>query len=105
MDLASKPRLAARFVTRCSAHTRLGVPCRRNAFKGATVCHTHGGAAPQVREAARLRLACLVSLALRRLALLIAKGEGAQALGGLRGVLTQRAVCLRRRAAVDWRGQ
>jgi hypothetical protein len=30
-----------------------------------TVCYTHGGAAPQVREAARLRLACLVAPALQ----------------------------------------
>jgi hypothetical protein len=50
---------------RCSAHTSAGRPCRKNAIKGATVCYTHGGAAPQVREAARLRLACLVTPALQ----------------------------------------
>ena len=50
---------------RCSAHTSAGRPCRKNAIKGMTVCYTRGGAAPQVREAARLRLACLVAPALQ----------------------------------------
>lgn len=42
---------------KCTAHSaRSGKPCNRDAIKGATVCYTHGGAAPQVREAAKLRL-------------------------------------------------
>jgi hypothetical protein len=43
----------------------LGNLTNKNAIKGMTVCYTHGGAAPQVREAARLRLACLVAPALQ----------------------------------------
>lgn len=40
----------------CTAHTSAGNPCQRDAIKGASVCATHGGSAPQVREAARRRL-------------------------------------------------
>ncbi|MGH9649802.1 MAG: hypothetical protein ACRD3I_04950 [Terriglobales bacterium] len=41
----------------CHAHTtKAKKPCGRQAVKGARVCYVHGGAAPQVREAARLRL-------------------------------------------------
>src|SRR6267378_361548 len=36
-------------------------PRRGAAIRGGTVCTAHGGRAPQVREAARLRLACLVT--------------------------------------------
>ena len=38
--------------------------CKRAAIMGATVCRVHGGSAPQVREAARLRLLELVDPAL-----------------------------------------
>lgn len=40
---------------RCSARTSRG-QCKKWAVRGATVCATHGGAAPQVRDAARRRL-------------------------------------------------
>ena len=46
---------------RCQAHNRSkhfgreGLPCRRYAAKGATVCTMHGGAAPQVKRKALLR--------------------------------------------------
>jgi hypothetical protein len=72
---------------RCSAHTSAGRPCRKNAIKGMTVCYTHGGAAPQVREAARLRLAFLADPAVRRLAKIIKHGEDAQALAAIKVVL------------------
>ena len=40
----------------CQAHTTAGVPCRNPAIRGATVCRSHGGSAPQVKAAARRRL-------------------------------------------------
>src|SRR5690606_7900081 len=42
----------------CAAHKRdgSGQPCRKPAMKGATVCASHGGSAPQVRAAAQRRL-------------------------------------------------
>lgn len=46
---------------------RSGKPCQRHAIAGATVCRVHGGAAPQVKEAARLRLLALVDPALATL--------------------------------------
>jgi hypothetical protein len=42
--------------TRCIANNKSGTKCKRWAIRGASVCSAHGGAAPQVREAARLRL-------------------------------------------------
>lgn len=42
---------------RCKGHsTRHGGPCRQLAMKGTTVCKNHGGLAPQVKQAARMRL-------------------------------------------------
>lgn len=42
---------------RCSARSkRSGERCRRAPIVGGTVCTMHGGAAPQVRAAARRRL-------------------------------------------------
>lgn len=40
---------------RCSAHNSKGKPCRAWPIKGGTVCVAHGGAAPQVKAAARIR--------------------------------------------------
>ena len=40
----------------CSARKTNGDPCRRRPIKGGTVCATHGGSAPQVKEAARRRI-------------------------------------------------
>lgn len=43
---------------RCTARsTRSGQQCRKPAVRGATVCQTHGGGAPQVKEAAAGRVA------------------------------------------------
>lgn len=45
---------------RCHANSgRSGEPCKRWAIRGATVCPTHGGLAPQVRQSAALRLKAL----------------------------------------------
>lgn len=41
---------------RCTAKTSSGKPCKRWAIVGGNVCPTHGGSAPQVREAARRRI-------------------------------------------------
>jgi len=50
-------RLAANPKQRCTAHRKNGEQCRKFAIAGSNVCRTHGGAAKQVRQAARVRLA------------------------------------------------
>lgn len=40
----------------CTATNRAGTRCGRAAIAGGTVCHVHGGAAPQVRARARQRV-------------------------------------------------
>lgn len=42
--------------TQCAAHARSGRQCRQPAIPGGTVCHYHGGSAPQVRAAAARRI-------------------------------------------------
>lgn len=42
--------------TRCIADNKRGGKCKRWAIRGGSVCSAHGGAAPQVREAASRRL-------------------------------------------------
>lgn len=61
---------------RCKARSsRSGAPCKRFALLGASVCTSHGGAAPQVRRTARERLAGLVDPAITRLAALVRHGR------------------------------
>lgn len=50
-------------MTRCTATNRQGNRCGRHTAPGATVCHYHGGAAPQVanRAAERVQLAELAA--------------------------------------------
>lgn len=63
-------------MTQCHATSKgSGKPCQRQAVAGATVCRVHGGAAPQVKNAARLRLLALVDPALATLARAV-KGKG-----------------------------
>lgn len=42
---------------RCTAHNSQGQRCGKRRVKGATVCATHGGSAPQVRRKAEIRAA------------------------------------------------
>ncbi|KXO91296.1 hypothetical protein [Tsukamurella pseudospumae] len=42
---------------RCTAHRKNGDRCKRAAIAGGNVCRVHGGAAPAVQAAARVRLA------------------------------------------------
>jgi hypothetical protein len=56
----------------CTAHsTRTGERCKRAPINGGTVCHMHGGSAPQVKAKAADRLAELIDPAIRRLEHLI----------------------------------
>lgn len=49
----------------CKATSKVsGSPCKRFAIPGGTVCYWHGGAAPQVKRSAAMRLAALVSPAI-----------------------------------------
>jgi hypothetical protein len=56
----------------CGRKTRAGTPCQKSPVKGATVCRLHGGAAPQVKRAAKLRLLELVDPAIATLARIMA---------------------------------
>lgn len=48
----------------CTARRKNGTKCGNDAIKGGRVCRMHGGAAPQVKKAAALRLAELVDPAI-----------------------------------------
>jgi hypothetical protein len=53
---------------RCTAvSARTGEPCKKWAIAGGTVCPTHGGRAPQVKQSAKERLAELIEPALKGL--------------------------------------
>lgn len=60
----------------CTAHsTRTGDRCRKPAMLGCNVCGTHGGRAPQVMAAARMRILAMVNPALHELMRLLQKAE------------------------------
>lgn len=68
------PRGTPPLYTKCRPHNRRGEPCGRWALRGASVCVTHGAAAPQVRQRAAERLALLVPDALGTLKRLLEPG-------------------------------
>jgi cell division protein FtsB len=55
------------------AKTQAGRPCKRQAILGGTVCATHGGSAPQVKEKARQRLLAMVLPSLKELEKVLAQ--------------------------------
>lgn len=55
-------------MAQCTARAKsTGERCRCSAIRGGTVCHKHGGGAPQVRAKARQRIAEARDLACERL--------------------------------------
>lgn len=60
---------------RCTAHNRQKQQCGRPAIAGGTVCRFHGGAAPQVKQAARERLLALQNPAIDALGWLVAQKD------------------------------
>jgi hypothetical protein len=72
----------------CSAHRSDGAPCRGLAIRGGSVCNVHGGAAPQVKLAAELRIRALVDPSLDRIQRAIADDANPQlALAAARDIL------------------
>lgn len=53
---------------RCKATNRAGEQCKKAPMKGGMVCRAHGGAAPQTRKKAALRLLELIDPAIATLA-------------------------------------
>lgn len=63
-------------MAKCTAHSaRTGLPCKRDAIAGGTVCPTHGGRAPQVKKKAQERLRELIDPALAKLAKIVDEGN------------------------------
>lgn len=78
---------------RCTAtSSQSGERCRRPPILGGTVCATHGGSAPQVRDAAHRRLLELVDPALVRLRDLLASVDERVALQACRLVLDRASI-------------
>lgn len=73
---------------RCTATNRAGQRCKKAPIPGGAVCVMHGGGAPQVQQAAKLRLAALVDPAITRLGeLLKQKKNDKVALGAVKDIL------------------
>ncbi len=72
---------------RCHAHKTNGENCPNWAIRGGTVCHVHGGRAPQVKQAAQDRLRNLVDPAITRLEILINDEMSSVALAAVKDVL------------------
>lgn len=58
----------------CGARTRAGASCRQPAMRGGFRCRMHGGASPQAKRKARLRLAELVDPAIATIARVMVSG-------------------------------
>lgn len=77
----------------CSAiSSQSGEPCRKPPIHGGSVCASHGGSAPQVREAARRRLLEAVDPALVRLCDLVHSPDERVALQAIRLVLDRAGI-------------
>lgn len=76
---------------RCRAHSsRTGLPCGKPAIRGAVVCRSHGGAAPQVRAKAADRLKALENTAVDVLEALMGDDQPPPVrLGAVREVFTR----------------
>jgi hypothetical protein len=72
---------------RCTATDRTGQQCGKSAIRGANVCRSHGGAAPQVRRRAEERLAALVDPAIDELRKLLRSKSPAVVLGAVKDIL------------------
>lgn len=60
----------------CSAKTQAGKPCKGQAITGGKVCRVHGGSAPQVIAAARMRILLAADPAAARLvSIALAQGK------------------------------
>lgn len=68
MTPQEQPRYDERGVLLCHANTSAGNPCKAPAMRGQKVCHKHGGAAPQNKRKAKLRLDALAYPAIATLA-------------------------------------
>lgn len=64
-----------------------GEQCGKLAIMGGTVCRVHGGAAPQVRDAARRRLLDLVAPAIVALAEIVESSDERARLAAARDIL------------------
>jgi hypothetical protein len=61
---------------KCTGHSsQTGEPCKNWPIRGGTVCHKHGGRAPQVKRKAEQRIRELVNPALALIAELIETGR------------------------------
>ena len=58
----SDPMVGAK--RQCTVHTKTGRRCKCVPIRGGTVCYKHGGGAPQVKRAARNRIAHLIDPAI-----------------------------------------
>jgi len=75
-------------MSQCTAKSKTaGRQCGQRAIEGGNVCHYHGGAAPQVKAKAALRLALLVDPAIGQMGKLIKSKHQPTSLGACRDVL------------------
>src|SRR5690606_7675081 len=72
--------------------SQTGEQCRKASILGGTVCASHGGSAPQVREAASRRLLAAVDPAIDRLLELVGSDDERVALQACRLVLDRAGI-------------
>jgi hypothetical protein len=60
---------------KCTGHKKDGSPCKKIPNRGATVCTSHGGAAPQVRKRAQERLQAAADVLMAALLKIAASAE------------------------------